>query len=179
DAPERFDQRARHEIESVGQPQGVCYVVRRDAEVFGHAARLERASPPGRALHVVAARAVDARHAGCVMVREHAVSEHEGSAFGIAWHGIADRRNDTGGFVSEDERRLAPDVPGHEVARAYAARRRAHEQIAATQLRNRAVFDADVVDVVENGGALQGTIAYLMPSPPSSCANASASSSSA
>src|SRR5579883_3363449 len=166
DAGERFDQRPVDERYVLRKPERVAYVLRRNAKEFGQSAGFDGGLPPRGALHVVAARAHTAVETRRVMVHEDAIARRE------AGNARPGRGNDARGFVAEHERRFAPNVPRHHIARANAAGARLHQQFAVAGARNIAFFDADVVHVVENRRShflrAHGSIANFTPSPPSS-----------
>jgi hypothetical protein len=64
-------------------------------------------------------------------------------------HGRAGFFDHTHRFMAEDQGRLAPDVPGHDVARANAARAGANEHISGPNFGTGARFDADVAEIVK------------------------------
>src|ERR1019366_8204194 len=108
-----------------------------------HPARNDVGRAPSRALYVFAAPARRALKAGRMMVHENAVAGFE------AAHRRAGLLDDADRFVAEHERRLALEVPGHDVARANAARARADQNVAVADLGPGAFLDADVVEIVE------------------------------
>src|SRR5580698_8251520 len=109
------------------------------------------------------------------MVYEHAVAHGKCRGFVAVFRNGG---NDAGGFVPQHQRRFAPDIPRHDVARANAGGFRLHEDLAGLQLWNRTLFDANVVDIVQNDGAhrfgnAHGSITAFIPCPASSEANTS------
>ena len=64
-------------------------------------------------------------------------------------HGRADLLDDSDRLVAQHQRRLAPDIPGHDIAGADAACGRAHEHLGWADRRTHAILDADVAKIVE------------------------------
>jgi len=52
-------------------------------------------------------------------------------------------------LMTEHERSLAPDVPGHDVARTDPARRDTDQQVIWPRLRTWALFEANVTEIVK------------------------------
>ncbi len=77
------------------------------------------------------------------MMHEHAIAAAKITHRGARLLDHADR------LMSQDQRRLAPDVPGHNVARADSAGARAHQDIVGADLGAGAFLDADIAEIVE------------------------------
>ncbi len=156
----------------------------RHAKVFRDTARFDPRRAPGRALHVIAAGARAASEAGRVMVRENAFARRERPAVFVARNLTRpDGGNYAGGLVPEHQGRLTLDIPRHHVTRADSAGGRAHEHFAFTQLRDGALFDANVARIVKNRRShrrrdAHGSNSTFMPTPASRSSNADAMSSS-
>ena len=153
------------------QEQRVAQIRLRNAKVFGNAAGIDLRCPPRRALHVLSLAAGATEKARRVMVHEDAVIDGK-LRLATRFHDDACR------LVSEHERRLASDIPPHDVAAADAACHGANEELAVANLGNGAVLDSDVVDVIKyrraHRSCAHGSIKTLSPSPASSFSNASA-----
>ena len=126
----RLDQHAVGVGERVGQTQRVALVVRTHHEVLGHPARHDFGRAPGRALYVLTAPARRALEAGRMMVDEDALAAAK------AAHRCADLLDHADRLMAEHQRRLAPDVPGHDVARADAAGAGAHQNFVGRRARD-------------------------------------------
>src|SRR5580698_4698470 len=116
------------------QYERVAQVARRNAEIFGHRARVDARCTPARTLHVIAALAGTALKAWRMVMDEHAISNVKRVRAGAVVRNSCD---DARWLVSQDARRLTPDVPWHDVAGANTRSHRAHQHFARQQLRNR------------------------------------------
>ena len=138
-----LDQHAVGVAERVGQTERVALVVRAHHEILGHPARHDFGRAPGRALHVLAAPARRALEARRVMMDEDALAAAKPA------HRRADLLDHADRLVAQHQRRLAPDVPGHDVARADAAGAGAHQDFVGAGRRARVLLDADIAEIIK------------------------------
>src|SRR6267154_1039306 len=116
-AAERFDHARRwldqHAVsvgDRVGQAQCVELICGADQKKFGHPARIDIGRAPGRALYVFTTPACRALKAWRMMMYENAIAALESLHCGA---GLLD---DSDWLVPKHQRRLALDIPGHDIA---------------------------------------------------------------
>jgi len=97
---------------------------------------------PGLTLDIISAPASSAGKARRMVMRENPVAGFKRCDF------FADLDNFSGGFMTQNQRRLQLDIPWHNITGAYAACLCFEESIPRADARNRNVLYTDIVETI-------------------------------